>query len=79
MDPEATYRELLEAIAQGDREAAVHHAGNLAGWLRRGGFAPVVDQRLAGFPRLQTVLAKALCRAVLEPTSSNSLFTRSQP
>lgn len=77
MDPEATYRELLAAISECDEEAAVHHAGHLAGWLRRGGFPPVVDSRLAGFPRLQRVLAESLCRALLEQTSL-SLFTRSQ-
>jgi len=77
MDPEATYRELLDALMTGDREVAKEHAGNLARWLSRGGFAPVVDHRLAGLPRLQTVLAESLCRAVLGPTF-HSLVTRSQ-
>lgn len=77
MDPEATYRELLDAISEGDNGAAVEHAGNLAGWLRRGGFPPVVDSRMAEFPCLQRVLAESLCQALLEQTSL-SLFTRSQ-
>lgn len=67
MDPEATYRDLLDAIAESDRDSAVDRASDLAGWLAAEGFPPVVDQRLAGFPRLQAVLAMSLCRAVLEP------------
>jgi hypothetical protein len=76
MDPEATYRDLLEAIAEGDMEGAANHASDLAQWLRRGGFAPVVDQRLVGFPHLQRVLAVSLCKAVLDPSFS-SLLNRS--
>ena len=68
MDPEATYRELLEALVEGDMEVAANHASNLAQWLRRGGFAPVVDQRLVGFPHLQRVLAESLCKAVQDPS-----------
>lgn len=68
MDPEATYRELLESLADGDMEVAANHASNLAQWLRRGGFPPVVDQRLVGFPQLQRVLAESLCKAVLDPS-----------
>lgn len=73
MDPEATYRDLLDAITSGDRDAAAQSASDLAGWLAAEGFPPVVDQRLAGFPRLQAVLAMSLCRAVLEPHSLSSL------
>ncbi len=68
MDPEATYRELLASLTAGDREAAVEHARNLSRWLRRGGFPPRVELRLAGSPCLQTVLAQRLCQAVLDPS-----------
>ena len=74
MDPEATYRELLDAITNGDRDAAEQSASDLAGWLAAEGFPPVVDQRLAGVSRLQVVLAMSLCRAVLEPSFLSSLY-----
>lgn len=73
MDPEATYRELLDAIAENDREVAMEHASNLLRWLAAGGFAPVVEPRVVGVPYLQTVLAESLCRAVLEPSSISFL------
>lgn len=68
MDPDATYRDLLDAIEIGDTETAEQLASDLLRWIATGGFAPVVETRLAGMSRFQSVLATSLCRAVLEPS-----------
>ena len=40
MDPDATFKLLLEALAAGDVEDAELHAGNLADWVKVGGYKP---------------------------------------
>ena len=40
MDPNATIRDLMDALAGGDRDEAADLARALADWLDRGGFLP---------------------------------------
>ena len=40
MDPDACFAGLLDAVANGEAEAAYDHADNLLTWLDGGGFAP---------------------------------------
>jgi hypothetical protein len=40
MDPEACYREFLDAMRDREWGQAALHAENLADWLRSGGFPP---------------------------------------
>lgn len=47
MDPNATLIQLLLALADDDREAALDSFTNLTGWLDQGGFAPT-DPRIPG-------------------------------
>jgi hypothetical protein len=49
MDPNATYHEMISALAsltttgsEDDRDDAIEHLRSLASWLDRGGFAPTV-------------------------------------
>ena len=43
MDPQATFRRILEAQAANDRDEFDQAFHDLAEWLKRGGFAPVVS------------------------------------
>jgi hypothetical protein len=40
MDPNATYRDLISALVDGDRELARELGESLANWIRSGGFLP---------------------------------------
>lgn len=40
MDPQATWGEMIDALATGDFEAAADAAEVLTDWLKRGGFPP---------------------------------------
>jgi hypothetical protein len=40
MDPNACWQNILEAFANGDREAAIEGLRDLADWLGGGGFMP---------------------------------------
>lgn len=42
MDPDATVRDILEAVAAGRTGDAVDGMGYLCGWLDRGGFPPIL-------------------------------------
>lgn len=43
MDPNATLTMLLDAISAGDIVAVSEHAEELACWLEKGGFVPLVS------------------------------------
>lgn len=43
MDPTACLRELLDALADEDRDTAVERAEDLRNWLNGGGFLPCVQ------------------------------------
>lgn len=43
MDPNATLALLLDAISEGDIAAASEHSEDLACWLEKGGFVPLVS------------------------------------
>jgi hypothetical protein len=40
MDPNATLRDLLDAVASGDVDGMIEASLALADWLQRGGFPP---------------------------------------
>ena len=40
MDPQTTWGEMLDALADGESDAAIEAAVALMDWLRRGGFPP---------------------------------------
>lgn len=40
MDPDATLRKAIEAMAEGDRDEAMWALQDLADWIRGGGFVP---------------------------------------
>ena len=43
MDPQTTLIELLELLEVGDKHAAAEAARNLADWLEKDEFCPIVD------------------------------------
>jgi len=42
MDPQACLHELLEAVRDGDLEGAQERLYDLASWIEKGGFCPLV-------------------------------------
>lgn len=46
LDPQAAWQAMIQALIDGDREAASDCAVNLMDWLDRGGFAPVIIPEL---------------------------------
>lgn len=46
MDPDETFKQLVEALKDGDRATAAELAETLADWIRSGGFVPEVLDRL---------------------------------
>lgn len=42
MDPQAVLREMLYALANGDRDGAARAAQDLSEWIDKGGFLPAV-------------------------------------
>lgn len=42
MDPQETWRAMIQSLIEGDEDAATEHADSLLEWLDRGGFAPKV-------------------------------------
>lgn len=61
MDPDTTWKQLLDAVAAGDRREAAQSARALLTWLDQGGFPPGVSQR-TGLAALDATLARAGCR-----------------
>lgn len=43
MDPDATFRELLEAIVADDQVEILDRADDLNDWMAKGGFAPSLN------------------------------------
>jgi hypothetical protein len=46
MDPEVAWEQMFKAIRSSDFQTAADIAGDLANWLRRGGFSPTVVPEL---------------------------------
>ena len=64
MDPQATWNEMLDAIAGSDFEEAEAHALALLHWLDRRGFPPNTTTRT--IPHLwNVVLCRSVCQTVL--------------
>jgi 5,10-methenyltetrahydromethanopterin hydrogenase len=65
MDPQATWKLLLDTYADGDRHEAREAAENLLAWLERGGFPPqVLPDRPMDDAWNQTI-ARAACQIVM--------------
>jgi hypothetical protein len=45
MDPDACWRDLVEAIQESDYKTAGERAEDLLGWMKRGGFPPKINPR----------------------------------
>lgn len=71
MDPQATWNDLLAALAAQDLSAAQESAEYLAEWLRRGGFPPLTLTAVPRGDALHRLIALAVCDHVLHPTGSD--------
>jgi hypothetical protein len=65
MDPQATWDQLLTALAEGDWDVIEKRATDLIEWLDRGGFPPKVCDADPG-PDFHRVLARSGCLFALE-------------
>lgn len=70
MDPNACFRRLMDAMADNDREEYQAAFADLATWLEKGGFAPIVStlgtvQRNVGHGRTETVARRTLSSGTL--------------
>ena len=62
MDPQATWDQLLSALAEGDWDQIEELANALLDWLSRDGFPPIA----IGTPNLGPEFERAICRAGCE-------------
>lgn len=65
MDPQATWKELLEHYNHKQFEEALAAAENLHQWLQRGGFSPTVTEQINAGDELHRVIARAVVQHVL--------------
>jgi hypothetical protein len=65
MDPDATWRILLDSIACSNWPTAKKHANALSTWLTRGGFPPRTTGR-TGLEDLDYLLATMTCSHVID-------------
>ena len=66
MDPVATWRNLVFAVAQCDEESAKESAHVLQEWLSRGGFPPCVIPEFESISELQRAVCLQICSYFLE-------------
>ncbi|QDT07456.1 hypothetical protein K227x_58830 [Rubripirellula lacrimiformis] len=70
MDPTETFNAMMEAFALGLRDDAIQSAEDLAAWLDRGGFPPVIHISTDGMKvfvvdeRIAREICVASCRQV---------------
>lgn len=67
MDPQATWEQLLSSYGDRQLDDARRAAGDLLGWLSRGGFPPTTTELVTPGDELHRVIALAVCRQVLGP------------
>lgn len=60
VDPNATWLEMSQAVANDDWERAAELADILLCWLKRGGFAPVVTAD----PKFNRLVVQTTCQAI---------------
>ena len=65
MDPQQTWKELLEAVEASDTETARDRALSLMEWLARGGFPPVTGNNLSLTADQHRQTVRDYCRNVL--------------
>ncbi|MCA9148127.1 MAG: hypothetical protein KDA92_02445 [Planctomycetales bacterium] len=71
MDPQTTWRRLIDAYAIRDLETATTAAEDLNAWLTRGGFPPqVLPEPWRMDERWNRTLAQAACRFILSQCES---------
>ncbi len=61
MDPNRTWQDLAQAVADDDWETAGELAEDLLGWLDRGGFPP----EITGHREFDLIAAKNACDAIM--------------
>ena len=66
MDPLATWRNLVSAIAEGDEDGAKESARTLQEWILGGGFPPGVVPELQFSSELQRAVCLTICSYFLE-------------
>lgn len=67
MDPDATFRDIIEAVEAGDENRVTELADALNNWLSRGGFPPVS----LGRRELGTVWHTAVTKAAIRLAKSH--------
>jgi hypothetical protein len=65
MDPQQTWKELLEAVESHDTETARDRALSLMEWLARGGFPPVMNNNTSLTADQHRQIVRDYCRNVL--------------
>jgi hypothetical protein len=60
MCPDTAWRDLVEAVADGDPLRAKEIAEDLLYWLDHGGFPPTIT----GFKVMDTIITRATCQAI---------------
>ena len=61
MDPNQTWQDLAQAVADDDWETAGEIAEDLLGWLGRGGFPP----EITGHREFDVIAARNACDAIM--------------
>lgn len=70
MDPQATWEEMLDAIAADNIETAQEYANNLLNWLYQGGFPPQPLTRVLP-EQWDRMICWFICRKVIATRESD--------
>ena len=72
MDPQATWGEMLDALADGEFDAASEAADTLMDWLRRGGFPPQPLTRVLS-DDWHRIVCQFVCEQVLKASTKQGI------
>ena len=64
MDPQATWAEILRALAESDPDSCAEACQHLRNWIEKGGFPPAIT----GIAEIDSVMAQAVCIHILKRT-----------
>ena len=73
MDPNATLKKLLDAIAAGEREETLEALSDLHAWLAKGGFMPEPPAQLLT-PHERNTLARILTKFQLDAGNNRNAY-----
>lgn len=83
MDPDKTWRDLIEAIAKEEYAIAAEIARDLLGWIKKGGFPPVnrkhdslISHSLEDLRRVDRFIVIGTCREVISHRRAMRKVTR---